>query len=44
LLEEISQLTGIEYWALSSALVGEEKALALGGITRMPLPKLSPLF
>src|SRR4051794_24242427 len=29
LLEEISELTGIEYWALSSAFVGEEKNLAL---------------
>jgi hypothetical protein len=29
LLEEISELTGIEYWALSSAFVGEEKSLAL---------------
>jgi hypothetical protein len=29
LLEEISELTGIEYWALSSAFAGEEKNLTL---------------
>ena len=29
LCEEIAELTGIEYWALSSAFTGEEKNLAL---------------
>ena len=32
LLEEVSELTGIEYWALSAAFVGEEKHLTLDAV------------